>query len=432
MYGKQKKPRNSLWNLAWALRRGKKEGVMDVPPIYAAVLSHDVDFLRKILKGGKVDWSATLMNCPVIFAAQEEYYNECTGTGDFKGKPKRKGVTYTILEMLLKAGADPNLSFHNPATGSIYTPYGILAESGLKEGVDLFLSICGARLNVMMPVNAGNECNKKALWPLQGAIAMGHTDIALSLLAHPSYKADFSSRPLHAAAEADNLRVLTFLLAMPGTAKVLNRRHPDPSVQDTPLSSACFSGHTCVPALLAAGADATGTPPPAARGPSGDISDPDDPYFGHTPMSCLLRTGANPGLIDALVAKGAKRPNLRRKEGGGGGSPSQWIYTSPSGKETELLDLRHVLGGGRSDIPAFYMGSNHNVRPAGGGAMGVVDDRMVKALARQTCATCSRAPDTGAALLVCGRCRVVFYCGQECQRKHWKAGHNALCKKPNA
>jgi TPR repeat protein len=43
------------------------------------------------------------------------------------------------------------------------------------------------------------------------------------------------------------------------------------------------------------------------------------------------------------------------------------------------------------------------------------------------CSFCSRGCESGLKLKPCSRCKVVFYCGEECQRKHWKEGHKAVC-----
>ena len=44
------------------------------------------------------------------------------------------------------------------------------------------------------------------------------------------------------------------------------------------------------------------------------------------------------------------------------------------------------------------------------------------------CASCSaESGPGGAALKPCSRCKAVSYCGKECQRAHWKAGHKAAC-----
>lgn len=33
------------------------------------------------------------------------------------------------------------------------------------------------------------------------------------------------------------------------------------------------------------------------------------------------------------------------------------------------------------------------------------------------------------AVMVCGRCKSAMYCGQECQKIHWKKAHKVHCKK---
>ena len=42
-----------------------------------------------------------------------------------------------------------------------------------------------------------------------------------------------------------------------------------------------------------------------------------------------------------------------------------------------------------------------------------------------TCAHCGKAT-TGHAR--CSRCKVAWYCGRECQRSHWRAGHREACE----
>jgi hypothetical protein len=32
---------------------------------------------------------------------------------------------------------------------------------------------------------------------------------------------------------------------------------------------------------------------------------------------------------------------------------------------------------------------------------------------------------------VCSRCESAWYCGEDCQKKHWKSGHKKECKKNN-
>ena len=41
---------------------------------------------------------------------------------------------------------------------------------------------------------------------------------------------------------------------------------------------------------------------------------------------------------------------------------------------------------------------------------------------------CGECGETGSNLLTCGRCKVIFYCNVNCQKKHWKGGHKEECK----
>ena len=42
---------------------------------------------------------------------------------------------------------------------------------------------------------------------------------------------------------------------------------------------------------------------------------------------------------------------------------------------------------------------------------------------------CANCTVTGVSLRACSRCKLVFYCGQDCQLQHWKAktGHKEFC-----
>jgi hypothetical protein len=44
------------------------------------------------------------------------------------------------------------------------------------------------------------------------------------------------------------------------------------------------------------------------------------------------------------------------------------------------------------------------------------------------CATCkSETIKGGKKLNTCGKCKAIYYCGTDCQRKHWEAGHKKDC-----
>jgi hypothetical protein len=49
------------------------------------------------------------------------------------------------------------------------------------------------------------------------------------------------------------------------------------------------------------------------------------------------------------------------------------------------------------------------------------------------CAFCGKNPEAGSKKLEkCSKCQAVWYCSKECQRKHWKSGHKAMCSFPKA
>ena len=51
---------------------------------------------------------------------------------------------------------------------------------------------------------------------------------------------------------------------------------------------------------------------------------------------------------------------------------------------------------------------------------------------RWECANCSLPEQTGVALRPCSRCKLVRYCGTECQVQHWKkGGHKQYCVAPD-
>ena len=49
----------------------------------------------------------------------------------------------------------------------------------------------------------------------------------------------------------------------------------------------------------------------------------------------------------------------------------------------------------------------------------------------QTCSTCHAQEPALRTFKPCGRCRAVYYCGKECQRMDWKAGHKERCQEPS-
>jgi hypothetical protein len=46
------------------------------------------------------------------------------------------------------------------------------------------------------------------------------------------------------------------------------------------------------------------------------------------------------------------------------------------------------------------------------------------------CASCGRGCEPEVKLKTCSRCKSSFYCGEDCQRKHWKQGHKSSSGAP--
>lgn len=198
-----------------------------IPPLWEAVLfSNPIQVAALLKRTTAAELNAAgPMGPPILFAAVEEHLHEAMGTGDYAGTAPRPvgGKTYQVLELLLRAGADPNAIFRNPLSGSVLVPLSLLAERGLPA-VSLFLEH-GRALDVMRP--SAEERTKRCMWPLQLAIKCGQEAVARALISHPSFDGARDPRPLLAAAEGDRIALVRLLLSR-GAAAVVNARHPDP------------------------------------------------------------------------------------------------------------------------------------------------------------------------------------------------------------
>ena len=47
----------------------------------------------------------------------------------------------------------------------------------------------------------------------------------------------------------------------------------------------------------------------------------------------------------------------------------------------------------------------------------------------QRCSVCEVKPSSGRVLKQCSVCKVLLYCGEICQKEHWKKVHREHCKK---
>lgn len=71
-------------------------------------------------------------------------------------------------------------------------------------------------------------------------------------------------------------------------------------------------------------------------------------------------------------------------------------------------------------------------KAAGGGS--VAGEDMLKSLEEaysQLCDLCGKPSQPDCKLVRCSRCKAAYYCGRECQRKHWRVGHKADCFCPS-
>ena len=126
---------------------------------------------------------------------------------------------------------------------------------------------------------------------------------------------------------------------------------------------------------------------------------------GRTP----LLSAAEHGLLEVVrcLIVGGADVNGARSDGGA----TPLAMASRNGHYTVALIL---LKGGAVETACSVPGAR---------AAGVTDPLMLRLLARWRCATCNEHLRK---VRVCERCRLVAYCGRECQRGDW-AQHKAAC-----
>ena len=93
--------------------------------------------------------------------------------------------------------------------------------------------------------------------------------------------------------------------------------------------------------------------------------------------------------------------------------------------------------GGSSPMLSGSSGSSTHMSPAAGpsgsstGGVGAAARAPGEAVDEKSCCVCgSGTPASGSStgkLLKCGACKVALYCGAQCQKQDWKAGHKAAC-----
>lgn len=117
---------------------------------------------------------------------------------------------------------------------------------------------------------------------------------------------------------------------------------------------------------------------------------------------------AETSVLCALLCVTVQRPPLPPPHG----APVAAAQASPSAAAAAQADA--ASGAGPSTGPATH---DTAAEPEGG------DGRRPKA-----CAVCGAARGGGTKLRVCTGCSAVWYCGPECQARHWKRlGHKRQC-----
>ena len=110
-------------------------------------------------------------------------------------------------------------------------------------------------------------------------------------------------------------------------------------------------------------------------------------------MAVAIIGGASPDVIDALVAGGAARPDLRGGRSRSGAGPGV-VFHGRTGERVPHADFAGAL----------YR------------------------LACDCCGAQGEPHSGGRTLMLCGRCKLRRYCSVECQRSAWKKGHAQECK----
>ncbi len=62
------------------------------------------------------------------------------------------------------------------------------------------------------------------------------------------------------------------------------------------------------------------------------------------------------------------------------------------------------------------------------GQLGLVGPDLVRKSELSKCHTCGKQETCNGEFKRCSRCKKPYYCGKECQMKHWKEGHREECK----
>ena len=92
--------------------------------------------------------------------------------------------------------------------------------------------------------------------------------------------------------------------------------------------------------------------------------------------------------------------------------------------ETALVWFQKAAAQGDSEAKKYATVAEEHLRASRTASQ----PQQQRKVGNHQCAACGAASGPGGtAIKPCGRCKRVSYCGKECQRAHWKAGHKAAC-----
>ncbi|KAH8833234.1 hypothetical protein DL96DRAFT_1457839, partial [Flagelloscypha sp. PMI_526] len=296
-----------------------------------------------------------------------------------------------------------------------------------------------------------------AMDPLTSAASLGLVDLMKRMLLHRSSKRYLDSALVGAATAKVNALTCCDILLICGAN--VNARYTDGS---SPLHFASFHCETdVVKLLLSKGADiqatggefGTALQAAALRGSLDTVQllihagananvETEDTTVIQSAITSSCKSGYGKEIVQLLIKHGARI----------NGPPNRFGTALHSAAALTRLDILELLleNGAEVNVVADIYGLNKRgtaldavrMLSSGRNGMELVESVLLEhgALSREEleksghfdveqileeidlCATCSK----GEKLLKCSKCKLVSYCGKECQKKHWKI-HKTVC-----
>ena len=129
--------------------------------------------------------------------------------------------------------------------------------------------------------------------------------------------------------------------------------------------------------------------------------------------------------IDAIAA--TARDNLRRagllRDGCGFEGPAPGLRDAQAAARPGVLHSGGGIAARVTDVPRTASTSIDRM---------ALVEALLNATGGRCCDQCGREPAAGQKLLLCGRCKLTYYCGADCQKTAWRGGgHKATCRAPS-